>query len=63
MALFEIEVEFVFTTTIQVEAVDAASASSLVMNATSDQVAHLNGKSYASVDEATRNINSITEII
>ena len=63
MPSFDVDVDFVFNAVVRVEAPDAATAEAMVLNANNDQVAHLNGKSYALADETTRVVNFITEVV
>lgn len=62
MATFEIQVDFVFSTTVTIEAADAASAQFMVENASNDDIAHLNGKSYAQAGDSVRIIQNVTEV-
>lgn len=61
--LFNVQVDFLFSATVELEAPDAATAQLMVEGATADQIAHIHGKSYASVDEAIRTVNSVTEVV
>jgi len=63
MATFKVNVDFIFNTTMNIEAPDEAAAQEMVMNATPEQIAHLNGKNYASVGESARVIKSVEEVI
>jgi|GEM_PF-2943036 len=63
MATFKVNVDFIFNTTMDIEASDEATAQAMVVNATPEQIAHLNGKNYASVGESARVIKSVEEVI
>lgn len=64
MPTYDVSVDFVFTTTVRVDAPDEASIPALLESLTHDQLAHLNGKSYADVDETSRrDVVSIVEVI
>jgi len=62
MPLYSIDVEFTFSTTIQLEAADAATAEAIFIGANHDQIAHIHGKSFANVTETVRKVVSTTEI-
>jgi len=62
MPTYRVHVNFCFETDVDVDAPDAATAQAMVETATHDQISHLNGKAYATVNEATREVTSVTEV-
>lgn len=62
MAVYQMQVRFTYETTVQVEADSAALAEAMFMNADAAAIAHINGKSFASVDESAREILNIVEV-
>jgi len=63
MADYSVHVAFTFETDVVITAPDAATAEAMVMGANADQIAHLNGKNFAGVDEAVRTVVSVTEVV
>lgn len=47
MPVYSVDVDFLFQTTVQIEAATPAEAEAMVLGANHDQIAHINGKSYA----------------
>ena len=62
MNKYKVTVDFVFTSEMMIEAKDETTAKAMVMAADHDQIAHLNGKSYADVQDAERFITSVEVI-
>jgi len=63
MPLYELTTRFVFNTIVRIEAPNPQIAEAMFMGANNDQIAHINGKSYASAGDADRYVDSIVEII
>ena len=63
MATYSVDVNFLFSTTVELDAPDSATAEAMVMGASRDQIAHLNGKSYADASEAVRSVTNVTKVV
>jgi len=62
MAIFSVRVDFTLEETMQIEANTAAEAEAIVLGASNEQITHIQGKSYADVKDAVRNVVSVTEV-
>jgi len=60
---YSVHVVFTFSADVDVLASSSSVAEMMVMGADHDQVAHLHGKAYATVNEATREVTSVTEVV
>lgn len=63
MALFDVDVNFTLSTQITTEAESAEEAKAMIMNASNDEITHIQGKSYADISETTRQVSSVVEVI
>jgi len=63
MTQYSVHVVFTFETDVILDAPDAATAEAAVLGANADQIAHLNGKNFAGVEEAVRDVTSVTEVV
>lgn len=63
MAIYDVEIEFAYVTTIRVEAPTEIDAGNLLLGASNVEVAHIQGKSYADISETVRRIINTTEVV
>jgi len=63
MAIYSVRVDFTLERTMQIEANSAAEAEAMILGASSDEITHIQGKSYADVKDTVRNVVSVTEVV
>lgn len=63
MPKYRLQVQFLYETDIYIEADSAEAAEAMFVNATHDEIAHINGRSFAHAEESTRSVVSTTEVV
>jgi len=63
MALYNIEMDFTYTSSFQLEASSPEEAEGMVLAAGHNEIADITGRSFAQATECTRIVKNITEVI
>ena len=59
---FDVRVNFVLESTVRMTATNHAEAEAMVLGASNQQITEIQGKSYADVKDAVRQVVSVTEV-
>ena len=62
MTMYTIGVDFILSTTVEIDASSPEMAEAMVMGVDDATITHLQGRSYASVSECTRVVTSVNEV-